>query len=125
MRGVIQPAHRAMIVHFKEGAKQFSLAAARATAAQPALQRGPYIAFFAGHLIPGPDLGRLAHGFHGFSLKRFAPFRFAGFGLAGLAVLSARAAARMGLALRVGLSFQLTTRLLAPASALKCAAFRQ
>src|SRR5438270_10430867 len=64
MRAVIKPAHRAVIVHFKKSAKQFSLAAARTTAAQPAPQRRPYIAFFAGHLIPGPDLGRLIHGFH-------------------------------------------------------------
>src|SRR4051812_17846973 len=64
MRGVIQSAYLTMIVHFKEGAKQFSLAAARTAAAQPALQRGPQVALFAGHLIPGPDLGRLAHAFH-------------------------------------------------------------
>src|SRR6202043_2578669 len=64
MRREVLSADRAMIVDFQECAKQFALAAARAAAAQSALQRGPDVALGSRHRIRSPDLGGLAHGFH-------------------------------------------------------------
>src|SRR4051812_3457788 len=64
MRGIIKPAHRAVIVHFQEGPKQFPLAATRATSAQAPLESGPKVTFLTCRGFPGPDLCRLVHGFH-------------------------------------------------------------
>src|ERR1043166_2722107 len=69
MRAQVQSAGRTMAVDFQEGAKQFSLTATRAAAAQPALERGPHVAFFTRGGFPGPDRGRLVHGYH--DLPRF------------------------------------------------------
>src|SRR5258705_7958738 len=62
VRREIEPAHGATIVDLQKGTEQLAFAAARATAAKPALQGGPKIAFFDRAGLAGPDLVGGGHG---------------------------------------------------------------
>ena len=64
VRREIEPAQGATIVDLQKGTEQLAFAAARATAAKPALQGRPKIAFFDRASFAGPDLIGGAHGLH-------------------------------------------------------------
>src|SRR6202790_2723967 len=68
VRREIEPAHGATIVDLQKGTEQLAFAAARATAAKPALQGRPKIAFFDRASFAGPDLVGGAHGLHDLAL---------------------------------------------------------
>src|SRR5271170_4186828 len=76
----VQPAYRAVVVDFQEGAKQLALAAAWAAPTKAALERGPHVALLSRNGISRPDPGWRAHGCHDL------PF----FGLAGLLLTGLR-----------------------------------
>src|ERR1700724_2830316 len=63
-----EPAHGATIVDLQKGTEQLAFAAARATAAKPALQGRPKVAFFDRAAFAGPDLVGGAHGLHDLAL---------------------------------------------------------
>src|SRR5580704_10877051 len=68
VRREIEPTHGATIVDLQKSTEQLAFAAARATAAKPALQGGPKIAFFDRAGFAGPDLVGGAHGHHHLAL---------------------------------------------------------
>src|ERR1700730_8032597 len=74
MRRKIEPAHGATIVDLQKSTEQLAFAAARATAAKPALQGRPEIAFFDRAGFAGPDLVGGAHGFHDLALFELPNF---------------------------------------------------
>src|SRR5262249_14324805 len=69
MRRKIEPAHGATIVDLQKGAEQLAFAAARATAAKPARQGRPKIAFFWRTGFAAPDFVGWIHCLH--DLARF------------------------------------------------------
>src|SRR6202043_2477001 len=79
MRREVEVADLAVVVDLEEGAKQFSLAAARAAAAEAALQRGPDVAFLDEAGFAGPYLAGGAHGFHDLPLFDLPDFFRSGF----------------------------------------------
>src|SRR6266404_7732907 len=74
VRREIEPAHGATIVDLQKSTEQLAFAAARATAAKPALQGGPKIAFFDRAGFAGRDLVGGAHGLHDLALFELPNF---------------------------------------------------
>src|SRR5207244_1928573 len=72
--GEVETASRTMIVNLQEGAKQFSLAAARAAAAKAALHRAPDVALLADSGFAGPHGGCASYRLHDLPLPDLPDF---------------------------------------------------